>query len=230
MKDKEDVINSFASYYIPKEKSMKNHLDGVWNNGYEHGKADGYELGKAETLNDVCSQESYQAAMKANYKTGYDEGFRAGRNPVSMEKAVSYTDNALNTEEAYQRGYDKGLSDLWEAMIRGLELDSVERTKIWGNALMSDIIKNTYASEFVEKLHAHDGHDSLKSGGIRIGDEVVADKGTAKFYVTNLDNDCVSGIDAIGRTYCYLLREVDGKTGTFLRDVDDLLATLRVFK
>lgn len=109
MKSKEEIIQRFLDNcgFFPNNKSYnryKSLVDGVWKNGY----AWGHQSGKLDGLSDACNEEKYQQAMKENYKVGYDEGFKAGRRPQPMEKAVEYTCKALDTEGAYQRGFIDG--------------------------------------------------------------------------------------------------------------------------
>lgn len=51
---------------------------------------------------------------------------------------------------------------------------------------------------------------------VKVGDEVTAENGTAKFVVTHISENqpiVYSGVDSDGKTYCYNESKIDGKTG-----------------
>ena len=54
--------------------------------------------------------------------------------------------------------------------------------------------------------------DSPFDGNYSVGDEVIADGGTARFFITSIDND-IGGIDEKGETYAYMPSELCYKTG-----------------
>ena len=59
-----------------------------------------------------------------------------------------------------------------------------------------------------------------------VGDEVIADNGTASFVITSLAGNDVGGIDSEGGTYAYLPSEICYKTGRHF-DVEGFLKQMK---
>ena len=124
-----------------------------------------------------------------------------------------------DTEAIEKEAYQRGLNDAWEAAKKnylpedhGGLLGYKTRMKVFGTDNIGWIFKNLSASEAIEKIRAYEEKKKAEQE-IKVGDEVSAEDGYAKFYATWKSDNCICGIDDIGKCYSYKLHEIDGKTG-----------------
>ena len=159
-----------------------------------------------EVISEVAYEKGFAAGRDAAKET-YSDGYKAGRQD---EKYVS----AESRNEAYQRG----LNDAWKAAKKNYlpedhgGLGYKTRMKVFGTDNIGWIFKNLSASEAIEKIRAYEEKKKAEQE-IKVGDEVSAEDGYAKFYATWKSDNCICGIDDIGKCYSYKLHEIDGKTG-----------------
>lgn len=150
----------------------------------------------------------------------------------------------IHEDEAYDRGYKKcleennldcscctdyqnGVEEAWETVKKIVSLDGELLWCIFSTNSYKDIFGMPFVDvykmmeAFEEK---QDEKDSPFDGNYSVGDEVIADSGTARFVITSIDND-IGGIDAKGETYAYMPNEICYKTGRhfdvygFLKDI-----------
>ena len=81
-------------------------------------------------------------------------------------------------------------------------------------------IDNAYQRGYEKGMQDALQNTEAPNTAIEVGDEVTAEDGTAKFYVTWLTDYEVSGIDEGGRTFTYTRDEIVGKTGEHLDIVE----------
>lgn len=117
---------------------------------------------------------------------------------IPEESLRPYTEpepHAEVTADAYQRGYEQGLSDAWEAERKVVALSTVDRRKVFGSEYMYSILEKHTASEAIEKLKAYE----QEQNEIQVGDEVITDSGKA----------VVMGVGPVHFEYVY----ADGSSG-----------------
>ena len=77
--------------------------------------------------------------------------------------------------------------------------------------------KQAFENGYKKCLEENDLYDGIYNeafdGNYKVGDEVIADNGTASFVITSLAGNDVGGIDSEGGTYAYLPSEICYKTG-----------------
>ena len=74
--------------------------------------------------------------------------------------------------------------------------------------------KQAFENGYKKCLEENDLYDeNIFDGNYKVGDEVIADNGTASFVITSLAGNDVGGIDSEGGTYAYLPSEICYKTG-----------------
>lgn len=110
---------------------------------------------------------------------------------------------------AYNEGYRKCEQEKASEYLRGFS-EAEEHYK--------DIIemreKQAFENGYKKCLEENDLYaDNAFDGNYKVGDEVIADNGTASFVITSLKGNDVGGIDSEGGTYAYLPSEICYKTG-----------------
>ena len=85
-------------------------------------------------------------------------------------------------------------------------------------AKYTDIIEmrenQAFEKGYKKCLEENDLYDEdVFDGNYKVGDEVIADNGTASFVITSLKGCDIGGIDSEGETYAYLPSEICYKTG-----------------
>lgn len=74
--------------------------------------------------------------------------------------------------------------------------------------------KQAFENGYKKCLEENDLYDeNVFDGNYKVGDEVIADSGTACFVITSTNGNDIGGIDATGNTYAYLPSEICYKTG-----------------
>ena len=106
------------------------------------------------------------------YEKGYENGFIAGH--LKAEKSG---------QSFYEDGYQKGLSDAWEAARKIAYMYSEERRKIFGEIFIQKIQSIYSASEAIEKIRQYEQRQEEQ---IQVGDEVENTQTGVKFIVTHL--------------------------------------------
>jgi len=130
MKSKDEVMNDALSDFDGRMPSvrqyMKSRFNGVWENGYCHGYAQGVEVGKADVQNkldviDEIKQGEFNRGFKAGQckeeieqlkKDEFTRGWDAGRER-GVEEGSKIKLKALEDRErsGYLKGYAKGHAD-----------------------------------------------------------------------------------------------------------------------
>ena len=152
----------------------------------------------------------------------------------------------IHEDEAYDRGYKKcleennldcdcctdyqnGVEEVWETVKKIVSLDGELLWCIFSTNSYKDIFGMPFidVSKMMEAFEEKQQEkDSPFDGNYSVGDEVIADGGTARFVITSIDND-IGGIDEKGETYAYMPSELCYKTGRHF-NVCDFLNDIRI--
>lgn len=160
---------------------------------------------KEESIKEIFDRtkelmHGYVDKMTNRMETAIREGYNAGYRTAEKENQSEY-------QRGYQTGYNKGFEDGlddWDAHHELIdELKEAEYNRGYADA------------EAHYKVGAFDGN-------YKVGDEVIADNGTACFVITSTDGADIGGIDSKGETYAYLPHEICYKTGRHF-DVESFL-------
>ena len=112
--------------------------------------------------------------------------------------------------DGYKLGYEDGLIKAWEVSHK-INCDMTIREVEDAFGISFEDVCELPILLVVNKIEEIQKAEETK---IKIGDEVVAENGKAKFFVTNImESGCVSGIDKEGSTYSYFMQELCGKIG-----------------
>ena len=152
-----------------------------------------------------------------NFKTLVFDGY-------GLDRLEKY-DDAL-ADNTIKAAYREGMDRAWETARKiacftengGLSCE--ELSLIFWNDCAPEILLDHTAEEAEEKIRSFEE----KEDEIRIGDEVIAEDGDARFIVTHIAND-IAGIDQEGNVYAYLPEEIDGKTGMHYSILEALRGT-----
>ena len=197
MKSKEEIISDAMKDFSGKIPSIENWLKSRITGIWENGYSHGREDGVEEG-----------AALAAMH----------GSDATSQELEKSYL-------EGVECGWKKGLDDALRAAREVERMKKEEFIECFGESCWSSgKIGEMAAETIIKKLNKY--KEKKKVGAkIDLGDEVLAENGVSKFYVTFKTDYEVAGVDSEGRTYSYIKEEVCGKTGKHV-DVIGVLKSL----
>ena len=154
-------------------------------------------------------------------RQAYNEGYReADKHWESLKE-----DFGNQVKKAWQEGFDSGKKD-----FSMLNIEEALNYSGWLQAHDKDIAELEYKRGYddgYKKCLAENDHYDLYD--YKVGDEVIADNGTACFVITSIIDvsGCVSGVDSEGSTYSYFLSELCYKTGRHF-DVGSFLEQIEV--
>ena len=117
------------------------------------------------------------------------------------------------TADAYQRGYEAGLNDAWEAARKIWQSDIYIR--IFKVPARMDCFTKFSASESIEKIRQY---EQEKEEEIQVGDEVIPRETeydtmiVTRLWKDDYDSDCIDAIGFDGRISSFLVSRVS-KTG-----------------
>lgn len=134
-----------------------------------------------------------------------------------MERCKSRFDNIIGKaldgiEQDLRNAYNEG--HLFCEEENSLYIEMRER-KAFENGYKKGLEKNGLYGE------------SIFDRDYKVGDEVIADNGTACFVITSLNGNDIGGIDKNGDTYAYMPSEICYKTGRHF-NVCGLLNDIRI--
>ena len=124
-------------------------------------------------------------------KEAYDNGFADGKKEFNLQDAIAslYDPSKVVNEKPAYRDYARWLEQREEISYR--------------KGLHDGYCK------CVNDMKGSDKQDEC----FFVGDEVIADMGTAKFIITNMDGETVCGINEDGEAFEYYPSEICFKTG-----------------
>ena len=153
----------------------------------------------------------------------------------------------IHEDEAYDRGYKKcleennldcacctdyqnGVEDAWETVNKIVSLDGELLWCIFSTNSYKDI----FGMPFIEVYKMMESFEEKQSekdspfdGRYSVGDEVIADGGTACFVITSMSGHDIGGIDENGDTYAYMPNDICYKTGRHF-EIQNFLSTIKV--
>ena len=178
--------------------------------------------------------------IEQDFRNAYNEGYRCCEKEKASEYQRGYAEaekNCVKKEafvEAVNKSYSEGFEDgkhlgnivAWETAEKVCSYDGEALWSIFGTNSFSEIFSMPYEkvcsllTDFEEKVSCFDNTYS-------VGDEVIADNGTACFVITSLDGNDIGGIDGDGNTYAYMPDQICYKTGRHF-NVCGLLNDIRI--
>lgn len=157
--------------------------------------------------------EAHAEVTADAYQRGYENGFVAGH--LKAEKSG---------QSFYEDGYQRGLSDAWDAARKISDMYAEERRKVFGENFIQKIHSIYTASECIEKIRQYEQEQEEQ---IQVGDEVIYN-GTITCVVFSPENDkrYASIIDADGIKYSADHRELT-KTGRHFPEIAEVLRKMK---
>ena len=149
-----------------------------------------------------------------------------------MERCKSRFDNIIGKaldgiEQDFRNAYNEGYR-----CCEKEKASEYQRGYAEAESHYKDIIemreKTAFENGYKKCLEENDFYDgSIFDMYYKVGDEVIADNGTACFVITSLDGNDIGGIDGDGNTYAYMPDQICYKTGRHF-NVCGLLNDIRI--
>lgn len=158
------------------------------------------------------------------YDRGYEQGFEAGQHEA--------------TSIEFEKGYEKGLDDTWEATKKIISTDDsalswTELEKIFGTYNIDDILEGVTPAEAIAKIEAYYSVFSIEEKAkaeaeIRVGDEVELISDGTKGVVYEVVPGQVNGFYIAGRLvhFCWRTEDVK-KTNRRFPEIAELLKKMK---
>lgn len=154
----------------------------------------------------------------------YQQGYEAGK------AATPFTD----TEEAENKAYNRGLSDVWEVVRKIIEdvvdggYSSDVLLEIFGVSTVQSIFKLNTAAEAIAKIKAYEDKQK-QDAEFKVGDEVYSDAFDDKGVITHITDDKVACVCIIcsGSTMIKVGTHGLHKTGRHFPQIAEVLAEMR---
>ena len=135
-------------------------------------------------------------------------------------------DHVEVTADAYQRGYEAGLNDAWEAVRKIYSFDLEEREELFHDSKglnIGSICEAYSASEAIEKIRQYEQEKRFC-----VGDEFENETGR-RFVILKMDGTEIDRyIDEEGKTYCMIAKyKVMRKTGRHFPEIAEVLRKMK---
>lgn len=206
MQSKEEIISRLCDDY----------RDIVYNYGSKLANRIEDVLRRAWNAGFSNAEERYKEAILIHEDEAYDRGYKKCLEENNLDCACC-TD------------YQNGVEEVWETVKKIVSLDGELLWCIFSTNSYKDIFGMPFidVSKMMEAFEEKQQEkDSPFDGRYSVGDEVIADGGTARFVITSIDND-IGGIDEKGETYAYMPNEICYKTGRHF-EIQNFLSTIKV--
>ena len=193
MQSKEEIISRLCDDY----------RDIVYNYGSKLANRIEDVLRRAWNAGFSNAEERYKEAILIHEDEAYDRGYKKCLEENNLDCAC-WTD------------YQNGVEEVWETVKKIVSLDGELLWCIFSTNSYKDIFGMPFidVSKMMEAFEEKQNEkDSPFDGRYSVGDEVIADGGTACFVITSLDGNDIGGIDGDGNTYAYMPDQICYKTG-----------------
>ena len=124
---------------------------------------------------------------------------------------------------AAEKGYQKGLSDVWDAIRKVNDMILEEQGKVFKTVTIRDIIRKYSASEIIEKLRQY---EQEKKEQIQVGDEIKSVSGKAVVTGLSPDNEHVRYVYFDGSTGV-IHKSTVSRTGRHYPEIAEVLRKMK---